>query len=80
MDTQLAALATLSDLISEARNAAIADGAELEYANAIACYLAFAVSKAADYNCTGAVWFPQEDRPKTYLLGMQFRWFGTIRR
>ena len=61
---QLTALTTLSALIHEARDLAIADGAAPEYADAIACYLACAISKTADYNCTGAVWFPQEDRPK----------------
>jgi putative DNA methylase len=61
---QLVTLATFSDLILEAREHAISVGAEPEYANAIACYLACSLSKTADYNCTFAVWYPQEDRPK----------------
>jgi putative DNA methylase len=61
---QLAALTTFSDLIREVRKRAIDDGAELGYADAIACYLSCVISKAADYNCTGAVWYPKEDRPK----------------
>lgn len=61
---QLAALTTFSDLIREVRERAIDDGAEPGYADAIACYLSCVISKAADYNCTGAVWYPSEDRPK----------------
>ena len=61
---QLAALTTFSDLIQEVRNRAIDDGAEPAYADAISCYLSCVISKAADYNCTGAVWYPKEDRPK----------------
>jgi putative DNA methylase len=61
---QLTALTTLSDLIREVREQAINDGAEHGYADAIACYLSCVISKAADYNCTGAVWYPSEDRPK----------------
>ncbi|HET9895153.1 MAG TPA: DUF1156 domain-containing protein [Streptosporangiaceae bacterium] len=61
---QLTALTSLSDLVSEARQHLLKDGAEPEYAKAVTCYLSFVISKAADYNCTGAVWYPQEDRPK----------------
>ena len=61
---QLTALTTFSDLIYEIRRRAIADGAEHSYADAIACYLGCVLSKAADYNCTGAVWDPPNDRPK----------------
>lgn len=61
---QLTALATFSDLVGEVRNRIIADGGEPAYSDAIATYLSFVVSKVADYNCTGAVWYPKEDRPK----------------
>ena len=61
---QLTALTTFSDLIHEVRVRAVADGAEPGYADAVACYLACVLSKTADYNCTGAVWYPNEDRPK----------------
>ena len=61
---QLSALTTFSDLIREVREHAIANGAEPGYADAIACYLSCVISKTADYNCTGAVWYPNEDRPK----------------
>lgn len=61
---QLIALTTFSDLIREVRERAAADGADPGYADAIACYLSCVLSKTADYNCTGAVWYPSEDRPK----------------
>jgi putative DNA methylase len=61
---QLIALTTLSDLVLEARDRVIADGGSTDYADAVATYLACIVSKTADYNCTGAVWYPNEDRPK----------------
>lgn len=69
---QLVLLSTLSDLVGEARKkvlndariAGMADGAILDgggadgdaYANAIAVYLAFANSRAADYNSAIATW------------------------
>ena len=46
---QLVALTTFSDLVTEARAQAIADGASEDYAKAIATYVAFAVDKGADY-------------------------------
>jgi putative DNA methylase len=61
---QLTAMTTFSDLIREVRERAVANGAEPGYADAIACYLSCVLSKTADYNCTGAVWYPNEDRPK----------------
>ena len=47
---QLVALTTFSDLIAEARKESLQEGASIEYADAIATYLAFAVDKAADRN------------------------------
>jgi len=61
---QLTTLTTFSDLIRNIRRQVIADGGEPGYADAIACYLSCVMSKTADYNCTGAVWYPKEDRPK----------------
>jgi len=69
---QLTALTTLSDLVGEAHARAVADavaaGTEETtaglYADALATYLAFAISKYADYGCSLAVWYPQEGRPK----------------
>ena len=61
---QLLALCTFSDLVGDARALAITHGATQPYADAIATYLAFALSKLADYGNSLAVWYPQEDRPK----------------
>jgi putative DNA methylase len=47
---QLVALTTFSNLVAEAREQSVTDGASPEYANAIATYLAFAVDKTADRN------------------------------
>lgn len=77
---QLLALTTFSDLVLEARERVLADalaagatagdrlesgGSDAEaYADAVVTYLAFALSKLADYGNSLAVWFPKEDRPK----------------
>jgi putative DNA methylase len=61
---QLLALTTLSDLVGEARARLITDGADEAYANAVCTYLAFAVDKCAEYNCSLVPWYPKEDRPK----------------
>jgi len=54
---QLAALSTFADLIQEARTAALEDSdADGAYADAVATYLAFAVSKSADYWSTLSTW------------------------
>jgi putative DNA methylase len=45
---QLVALATFSDLVDQARERALVDGAEPAYAEAIAVYLALAASRLAD--------------------------------
>lgn len=49
-------LTTLSDLVPEARNQAISDGATEERADAIAVYLALSASKSADNNSTLCSW------------------------
>lgn len=77
---QLVALTTFSDLASEARERVLHDavsaGAEAgrrladggtgaeAYADAVSTYLAFGVSKLADYGNSLAVWYPKEDRVK----------------
>ena len=69
---QLMALTTFSDLVGEARDRVAADAKESglnpdeseSYANAVALYLGFVLSKTADYNCSLAVWYAKEDRPK----------------
>lgn len=58
---QLVALTTFADLVGEARFAAIADGASEEYADAIATYLAFALSKMADRGSSICTWFTERD-------------------
>lgn len=54
---QLTALTTFSDLIGEARGHAESDGAEQGYADAIATYLAFGISKLADRHSTIVNWY-----------------------
>lgn len=78
-DRQLAAMDTLTGLISEIRDrveqdairAGSSKGVPLReggngavaYAEAVAVYLAFAVSKMSDYNCSLVPWYTKEDRP-----------------
>jgi putative DNA methylase len=53
---QLVALTTLIDLAKEARDKACADGAEPEYADAIATYLALSVSRMVDRHSSLTTW------------------------
>jgi putative DNA methylase len=53
---QLVTLTTLSDLVPEARDRAVSDGANKERADAIAVYLALSASKSADNNSTLCSW------------------------
>jgi putative DNA methylase len=55
---QLVALVTFSDLVLEARERVLADGGSLGYADAVATYLGFAVSRLADYGSTISTWMP----------------------
>ena len=55
-DRQLVTLCTFSDLILEARDRIIGDGAPLDYADAIATYLGLAISRLADRNNTICTW------------------------
>jgi putative DNA methylase len=59
---QLRTLCTFSDLVGEAIERLRADGADAEYAAAVATYLAFAVDKLADRNSTVCAWEPRMDR------------------
>jgi putative DNA methylase len=59
---QLVSLTTLCDLVSEARERAISDGADEAYADAVAIYLAFIVDKVAQFNSSLVPWYPKEDR------------------
>lgn len=53
---QLVTLTTFSDLVIEARERAVRDGASPEYADAIATYLGFVVSKLADWLSSLCSW------------------------
>jgi putative DNA methylase len=53
---QLVALTTFSDLVIEARARVIADGGSPEYADAIATYLGFLMSKLADWLSAFCSW------------------------
>lgn len=53
---QLTALCTFCDLVDEARLQCIKDGADEEYAKAIALYLACGVSQLSRYSCTECGW------------------------
>jgi putative DNA methylase len=55
---QLTALVTLGDLVHDARNRVIADGAGSSYADAVAVYLSLAVSKMADIGNSLCSWKP----------------------
>lgn len=59
---QLTAITLFTDLVLEARELARV-AANNEYADAVATYLAFVISKLTDYNCSLVAWYPQEDRP-----------------
>lgn len=55
---QLTALATFSDLVRGVRNRVVSDGGSNEYASAVSTYLAFAVSRLADYGSSISTWMP----------------------
>lgn len=55
---QLVALSTFSDLVSDARERVLADGGIETYADAVATYLGFSVSRLADYGSMISTWMP----------------------
>jgi putative DNA methylase len=59
---QLVALCTYSDLVGAAHARVMADGADRDYADAVATYLAFAVDKMSDRNSTLCAWETKKDR------------------
>lgn len=59
---QLTVFCTFSDLVQEARDRAAADSGNSDYADAVATYLALAVSRAADTSSTLAAWKSYEDK------------------
>jgi putative DNA methylase len=73
---QLVSLTTFSDLVSEARQQALRDGAPEEYGTAIATYLAFALSKMADRGSTICTWFTERDSTRNTFArqGIPMTW------
>jgi putative DNA methylase len=55
-DRQLVALATLSDLVVEARQRVLSDSGSNEYSDAVATYLAMVISKVADRGSSLVTW------------------------
>ncbi len=53
---QLTALTTFSNLVDEAREQVFKDGGSMEYANAVAVYLGFAVDRQANYSSMVNTW------------------------
>ncbi|MBM0123460.1 DUF1156 domain-containing protein [Pimelobacter simplex] len=53
---QLLALTTFSDLVADAREQVIRDGGSSSYADAVATFLGFGVSKATDYHNALCAW------------------------
>jgi putative DNA methylase len=53
---QLVTLTTFSDLVCEARDQAISDGASSDYADSLATYLSFGIDKLATTNCSICSW------------------------
>jgi putative DNA methylase len=66
---QLVALTTFSDLVAEAREQLVGSGASEDYADAVATYLAFAVSRSADYWSNLCTW---RSDPKNLGIGHVF--------
>ncbi|MGO4343167.1 DUF1156 domain-containing protein [Pedococcus sp. 2YAF34] len=54
---QLLALTTFSDLVADVRARVLSDGGSAQYADAVATYLAMALSKLADRGSTIVTWF-----------------------
>jgi len=67
---QLVALCTFSDLVKEAHDHLIDDGAEPEYANAVVTYIALAVSRMADWNNRLCRW-ENKAQVSQQLFGLQ---------
>lgn len=95
-DRQLVALTTLSDLVMDARERVLQDallsglprGDRLEkagsgaeaYADAIATYLAFAISKLADWSSSICSWIRRSRESVTRLPAKRSRWCGIMPR
>lgn len=59
---QLTVIATLSDLVIEARQRIVADGGTREYADAIVTYLGLALSRGTDYQSNVTTWHYQNEQ------------------
>ena len=69
---QLVAITALSDLVRDAREQMVADGADKEYSDAVATYLAFAVDRVAQTNCKLIRWLVRKGPSKgTPILDKQ---------
>lgn len=55
---QLVALTTFSDLLAETQKKIVSDGGSPAYADAVITYLAFAISKLADWSSSICGWIP----------------------
>jgi putative DNA methylase len=70
---QLVALSTFSDLISEVHQRVLHDNDGMDankaavYADAVATYLACAISRAADYNSSISTWRPKDNAMRSAL-------------
>ena len=69
-DRQLTALTTFSDLVNETRSRIVDDGADESHADIICTYLAFTVSKCADYSSSYASWNAPNEQMR-YVFGRQ---------
>jgi len=67
---QLVAMATLSDLVGEARTQVLNNGGDIGYANAVATYLGMTVSRQADLGNSLCRWEPNAECPRQ-LFGRQ---------
>lgn len=57
-DRQLVVLTTFCDLVEEARQRCITDGASEDYANAVATYLTLAIGRLANRGSSQSFWYP----------------------
>jgi putative DNA methylase len=64
-ERQLSYLGTLVDCLEEVSREVVRDGGTPPYAAAIKTYLAFGISKTADYNSSFVLWSPSRDQAKT---------------
>ena len=67
---QLSAITVLNDLVLEAQEEILKDGATVEYANSISVYLSFAVDRCADFSNAVTRWVPSNEKVMN-LFGRQ---------